>query len=37
VVIRASEEELAEHARMLGEIENKSGGKCVWKEIEPVQ
>jgi DNA polymerase-3 subunit epsilon len=33
-VIRASDEELAEHAKLLGEIDKKSGGKCVWKETE---
>ncbi len=33
-VIRASDEELAEHAKMLAEIDKKSGGKCVWKGIE---
>jgi len=32
-VIRATDEELAEHAKVLGEIEKKSGGKCVWKEL----
>ncbi|HJX17727.1 MAG TPA: DNA polymerase III subunit epsilon [Acidiferrobacterales bacterium] len=37
VVIRASDEELAEHARMLDEIDKKSGGKCVWKELESTQ
>ena len=35
VVIRASDEELAEHARMIAEIDKKSGGKCVWKTIDP--
>jgi DNA polymerase III subunit epsilon len=34
VVIHASDEELAEHARLLGEIDKKSGGKCVWKANE---
>jgi DNA polymerase-3 subunit epsilon len=34
VIIRASEEELAEHARMLEEIDKKSGGNCVWKGTE---
>jgi DNA polymerase-3 subunit epsilon len=34
VVIRASDEELAEHARMLEEVDKKSGGKCVWKAAE---
>jgi DNA polymerase-3 subunit epsilon len=33
-VIRASETELAEHARMVADIDKKSGGKCVWKGIE---
>jgi DNA polymerase III subunit epsilon len=33
MVIRANEEELAEHAKVLGEIDKKSGGKCVWKEV----
>ena len=33
-VIRASEEELAEHAKMLAEIDKKSGGKCVWKDAQ---
>jgi len=35
VIIRASDEELAEHARTIAEIDKKSGGKCVWKGIEP--
>jgi DNA polymerase-3 subunit epsilon len=30
-VIRASAEELAEHARVLAEIDQASGGACVWK------
>jgi len=34
VVIRASDEELAEHAKMIAEIDKQSGGRCVWKEIE---
>jgi DNA polymerase-3 subunit epsilon len=33
-IVAASEEEQAEHARMLAEIDGKSGGKCVWKELE---
>ena len=33
-VIRPSEAELAEHARVLDDIEKKSGGKCLWKELE---
>ena len=36
VIIRASDEELAEHARMLAEIDKKSGGNCVWKGTETV-
>jgi DNA polymerase-3 subunit epsilon len=36
-VIRATAEELAEHARLLAEIDKKSGGKCVWKTTETVQ
>jgi DNA polymerase-3 subunit epsilon len=34
VIIHASDEELAEHARMLEEVDKKSGGKCVWKAAE---
>jgi len=34
MVIRASAEELAEHERMLEEIDKKSGGQCVWNKIE---
>jgi DNA polymerase-3 subunit epsilon len=33
-VIRATNEELAEHEKMLGEIDKKSDGKCVWQEID---
>lgn len=36
VIIRASDEELAEHARTLAEIDKKSGGNCVWKGTETV-
>lgn len=36
-IITASDAELAEHERMLAEIAKKSGGKCVWKEIETAQ
>lgn len=34
VVLRASAEELAEHARVLAEIAKESKGKCVW-QVEP--
>jgi len=37
VVIRASDEELVEHAKVLAEIDKKSGGKCVWRELETAQ
>jgi len=37
VVMRATDEELAGHAKILGEIDKKSGGKCVWKELETTQ
>ena len=30
VVVRASEEELAEHERVLGEVAKESKGKCLW-------
>lgn len=30
VVLRASEEELAEHERVLGEVAKESKGKCLW-------
>lgn len=33
-VIRATEEELAAHARRLEAIDKASGGKCVWKMLE---
>nr|VFK39420.1 MAG: DNA polymerase III, epsilon subunit [Candidatus Kentron sp. TC] len=33
-VIRASPEELAEHAGRLAAIDEASGGKCVWKQLE---
>lgn len=35
VVCRASEEELAEHQRVLGEINKESQGKCLWLESSP--
>ena len=34
VVIAASAEELAEHARQLAEIDRASNGACVWKKLE---
>lgn len=33
-VIRATEEELAAHAKRLEAIDKASGGKCVWKKLE---
>jgi len=34
VVVPASEEELAAHARQLEEIEKASSGACIWKRLE---
>ena len=34
IVIAASAEELAEHARQLDEIDRASNGACVWKKLE---
>jgi len=34
-VIAADAGELAEHAKMIADIDKKSGGKCVWKSLEP--
>src|SRR5687767_6767692 len=34
VVLRATEEELAAHARQLADIDKISGGACVWKQLE---
>ena len=34
IVIAASAEELAEHARQLAEIDTASNGACVWKKLE---
>jgi DNA polymerase-3 subunit epsilon len=34
VVLRASEEELAAHARQLLEIDKASGGACLWRRLE---
>ena len=36
-VIRATDAELAEHVKVLDEIDKKSGGKCVWRKIEAAQ
>jgi DNA polymerase-3 subunit epsilon len=37
VVLRASEAELADHARVLAEIGKESKGKCLWRDLEGVQ
>ena len=38
VVLRASEEEIADHARVLGEIGKESkGNKCLWSDLESAQ
>jgi len=34
VVLRASDEELADHARVLGEIVKESKGHCLWNDLE---
>ena len=34
VVLKASEEELADHARVLGEITKESKGHCLWRDLE---
>jgi DNA polymerase III subunit epsilon len=34
VVLRATEEELAAHARQLADIDKISGGACVWRRLE---
>ena len=34
-IVRASDEELAEHDRLLAEIDKKSGGQCLWRSLEP--
>ncbi len=34
LVLRASEEELAEHARVLAEIAKESKGKCLWRALD---
>jgi DNA polymerase-3 subunit epsilon len=36
VVLRASAEEIADHARVLGEIAKESKGKCLWRDLESV-
>jgi DNA polymerase III subunit epsilon len=37
VVLRASDEEIAEHARVLGEIARESKGHCLWRDLEGAQ
>jgi DNA polymerase-3 subunit epsilon len=37
VVLRASDGELADHARVLAEIGKESKGKCLWRDLEGVQ
>lgn len=37
VVLRASEAELADHARVLDEIARESKGKCLWRDLEGAQ
>jgi DNA polymerase-3 subunit epsilon len=37
LVLRASDEELAEHERVLGEIVRESKGKCLWRDLESAQ
>jgi DNA polymerase-3 subunit epsilon len=37
VVLRASDDELADHARVLAEIGKESKGKCLWRDLEGVQ
>lgn len=34
-VLRASEEELSEHDRVLDEVAKESKGKCLWRSLEP--
>jgi DNA polymerase-3 subunit epsilon len=34
LVLAASETELADHARVLGEIAKESKGKCLWRDME---
>lgn len=35
IVLRASDEELAQHAAQLESIDKASGGNCLWKKLEP--
>ena len=37
VVLRASEAELADHARVLAEIARESKGHCLWRDLEGAQ
>lgn len=37
VVLRASDEELAEHERVLGEIARESKGNCLWRELQSIR
>ena len=37
VVLHASDEELADHDRVLGEIAKESKGKCLWRDLESAQ
>jgi DNA polymerase-3 subunit epsilon len=37
VVLRASDEELAEHERVLGEIARESKGNCLWRELQSMR
>jgi DNA polymerase-3 subunit epsilon len=37
VVLRASEEELAEHERVLGEIAGEAKGNCLWRDRQSMR
>jgi DNA polymerase III subunit epsilon len=37
LVLRASDEELAEHERVLGDIAREARGKCLWRDLERAQ
>jgi DNA polymerase-3 subunit epsilon len=37
VVLQASADELAEHARVLDEIASEARGKCLWRDLESAQ
>ncbi|MDP2132815.1 MAG: DNA polymerase III subunit epsilon [Sulfuritalea sp.] len=37
VVLRASPDELAEHARVLADIAKESKGRCIWRDLENPQ